>query len=500
MLKPLHTKSGAFHWELEFPEIFFEAHRLKPIEQRGFDAVVGNPPYFNVNVFGKGSSEQCWLRTTYPDIWQDKSDILFYFLHRGAWLTREHLAMILSNAFVASDKAGILRHFLANNASVRAFINFRDFPVFEAGIATCIPLPFYKNGPCSQAPCLEVVDPALPVNIIIRGLQEFGDGSISVVTPGAAAVTINIPADGKRWVVSDDSARLICDKVDTASLPLGRLFSIGEGMQTGCNDAFILAQKPPAKDAKFWRVRTMGDDIGRYNLGEPRVWLIWAEDLESPEKGPVWLATQLRSQETALRARAAFQRGNCEWFKFTWPLHKELYNRRKLWCSYRARENTFAYDDTRQFIGLTNTTVIFDTNDEYDLLYVLALLNSTLLTWRYRYIGKKTGSGMMEFFENQIRDLPVRRISFATSAAQRTRFFEKGKKLYESCLTRREPDFILAFIAHELIQNPERAEVVHDLLAYLAERMIHLGNEKQTEIRGFHASFATYRNGDCQPQ
>jgi len=34
-----------FHWELEFPEVFFDAHGFKPKDERGFDAVIGNPPY-----------------------------------------------------------------------------------------------------------------------------------------------------------------------------------------------------------------------------------------------------------------------------------------------------------------------------------------------------------------------------------------------------------------------------------------------------------------------
>jgi len=34
-----------FHWELEFPDAFFTEHAMKPQAERGFDAVVGNPPW-----------------------------------------------------------------------------------------------------------------------------------------------------------------------------------------------------------------------------------------------------------------------------------------------------------------------------------------------------------------------------------------------------------------------------------------------------------------------
>jgi hypothetical protein len=370
-----------FHWEVAFPEAFFDkTGELLVDGERGFDAVIGNPPYFNVDTFGKKSPEQGWLKKAYSDIWQDKSDILFYFLTLGLYLSRKHLTMIVSNAFLASDKAQRLRGFLAQNATLRALVDFRDFPVFEeVGIATCIPL-IRKMAGSERAPCLEVIDPKIAKSAVIQGLSNFGEGQGLVSIKGIRSPTVIIPALGGRWVVSDDKDRLLCKKIDAASSPLGDLFTVGEGMQTGCNKAFKLSCRPPHGDTPFSRVRVMGEDIKRYILGEPCVWLIWPEDLNKPEDGPSWLVKQLRQFEPALKSRAAFQRGNCEWFKFTWPLHKESYGLRKLWCSYRARTNAFAYDDSSRSIGLTNTTVIFDTNDHYNLLFILALLNSNTLT------------------------------------------------------------------------------------------------------------------------
>lgn len=41
--KAIADEKRFFHWELEFPEIFFEGHRKK--ENPAFDCVIGNPPY-----------------------------------------------------------------------------------------------------------------------------------------------------------------------------------------------------------------------------------------------------------------------------------------------------------------------------------------------------------------------------------------------------------------------------------------------------------------------
>jgi hypothetical protein len=64
-------------------------------------------------------------------------------------------------------------------------------------------------------------------------------------------------------------------------------------------------------------------------------------------------------------------------------------------------------DETSDYIGLTNTTVIFGTNPKYSLKYILALLNSKTLAFRYKSIGKQTGNGVFEYFANGIGKLPI---------------------------------------------------------------------------------------------
>ena len=88
-------------------------------------------------------------------------------------------------------------------------------------------------------------------------------------------------------------------------------------------------------------------------------------------------------------------------------MHREYYHLLKIWCSYRAKRNEFALDDSLDYIGLTNTTVVFDTNKDIDIKYILALLNSAVLEFRYKSIGKQTGSGVFEYFENGVGKLPI---------------------------------------------------------------------------------------------
>ena len=100
-----------------------------------------------------------------------------------------------------------------------------------------------------------------------------------------------------------------------------------------------------------------------------------------------------------------------DWWKYSRPMHKEYYGFDKIWCSYRSTKNRFALDTTKNYIGFTNTTVIFDTNPDISILYVLALVNSELLEYQHKNSAKQTGGGVYEYFPNTIERYPIPVIS-----------------------------------------------------------------------------------------
>jgi hypothetical protein len=70
-------------------------------------------------------------------------------------------------------------------------------------------------------------------------------------------------------------------------------------------------------------------------------------------------------------------------------------------------------DVEQKYLGLTDTTVLFESEQPEDLRYFLSLLNSRLLTFRFRYIGKLKSGGILEYFWNGVSKLPIRRINFS---------------------------------------------------------------------------------------
>jgi hypothetical protein len=155
--------------------------------------------------------------------------------------------------------------------------------------------------------------------------------------------------------------------------------------------------------------RARNTDIQRGTIRDRGEYVLYVEDAESLESLPDGVRKHLKRHRRELESRAAYRRGDCQWWRYTWPLHKSLYSRRRILCPYLAGSNRFALDETCEFMGLTDTTVLFDNGQPESLEYLVALLNSKLLSFRYRSIGKVKSPGIREYFWNGVSRLPLRR-------------------------------------------------------------------------------------------
>jgi methylase of polypeptide subunit release factors len=378
-------KVNCFDWEKEFPLIF---------KTGGFDVVIGNPPYFNIQTLGAKSEIAQYIQKKYADIWQDKSDILFYFLAKALRLSKGNVGFILSNAFLFSDKAQRLRNKIIDDDRLTKIVNFEQFQVFEgASITTGI---FIFNSEHSGLQAVTLKDKTYGV----KELQEY-------INNKANYFKVKFEKDNV-FALADSHTAKINKKIDGNHPLLQDICLVGKGMETAANDVFIFTKHPKQFPNKFIKKRMIGENIGRYFLTDNPDFLLYFEEIDDFKKLPVSIQNHLNGNRKILKGRAdKKRRPTVSWWNYTFPMHKEYYHLHKIWCSYRSKENAFIIDETNNYIGLTNTTVIFGTNNDYSLKYLLALLNSKLLTFRYKSIGKQTGNGVFEYFANGIGKLPI---------------------------------------------------------------------------------------------
>jgi preprotein translocase subunit Sss1 len=178
-------------------------------------------------------------------------------------------------------------------------------------------------------------------------------------------------------------------------------------METAANEVFLFDKYPAQFPKQFVKKRISGENINRYSLVGKLDYILYFEDVNDINDLPAAIQEHLKNHKKILRNRATVKNEGRIWWRYSRPMHKEYYHLSKIWCSYRNSTNVFVLDEECDYIGLTNTTVIFDTNVSLSLKYLLALLNSRLLSFRYKSIGKQTGGGSFEYFPNGVGKLPI---------------------------------------------------------------------------------------------
>ena len=362
-------------------------------QKGGFDVVIGNPPYFNIDTFGANSTVQMFLKKHY-NVYMDKSDILFYFFEKGCRISSGSVVFITSNAFLNAEKAKKLRSFLLEGDWLRRVVNFENYMAFkEASITTAIS--FLRKGG-AKPEYLNLQKDSYEENEIIALMSQEEN----------YVVSDEWSVDG--FPLIDDNFRPIIKVIDGDNPRLSEIYKIGSGMQTGFNNAFVFKVYPKDFPSECVKKRITGEIIERYTSKQPKEWVLYIEDFDNFEDLPESIKDHLISYRNELSGRADKKRRKAaKWWNFTFPMHREFYSEEKIWCSYRAPENKFCLDETSDLIGLTNTTVIFNTNKKVVFKYTLALLNSEVVTFRYKFIGKKTGNNLLEYFENSVGRIPL---------------------------------------------------------------------------------------------
>ncbi len=390
-----------FDWKQGFPDV---------MKAGGFDCIIGNPPYLNVDdTWGRGDPRLEALKTLFPHIYNDKTDILFYFLAKSVEVCKGSAGFIVSRAFLEAYKADKLRAYLASRTAINQIIDFRNFYVFSGvGITTCI-VTFDANAPAKAIQVYKLrLSDLLPVRLAdqLANPRVFEKVSIRHDALGASP-----------WVLASAGIMKLNAKIDAAGKSLDTILIIGQGMQTGRNDVF---GERTRQEITKWRVkpdmfykRASNSDVQRYFIRDRGEYIVYPQSAAAFNQLPAGLQKYLSNHAPELKSRAAYKRGDCEWWKFTWPLHEEHYDRKRIICPYLAPSNRFALDSQKEFLSLTDTTVLFENRQAEDMFYLLGLLNSRLLTFRFRTIGKLKSGGIYEYFWNSVSRLPIRRIDFS---------------------------------------------------------------------------------------
>ncbi len=130
-----------FHWELAFPEVFYDANGHSLGERAGFDAVIANPPYLNMDRVEKSVSR--FLSLHVREIWMGQADYFYFFVAEG--LRNLHnqglLGYIFARYFMEAHFASGFRRYILDESVLHQIVDFGNYTVFKnVGTKTCVML------------------------------------------------------------------------------------------------------------------------------------------------------------------------------------------------------------------------------------------------------------------------------------------------------------------------------------------------------------------------
>ena len=259
-----------FLWHTWFDDVF-----NRPSGCNGFDIVIGNPPYIQLQ---EKSGE---LATIYAPCkfktFARTGDIYCLFYERGYQLLKQggHLCYITSNKWMRAGYGEKTREFFAKNTDPQLLIDFAGVKIFESATVDTNILLFAKADNRHNTLC------AVTNKQNKDSVKNLG---VFVQQSGTECEFSNSDS----WVILSPIEQSIKRKIEAVGTPLKDWdIQINYGIKTGYNDAFIIntdkrdeilancqTEDERKRTAELIRPILRGRDIKRYGYDWANLWLI----------------------------------------------------------------------------------------------------------------------------------------------------------------------------------------------------------------------------------
>ena len=390
---PAIAGEKAFDWQKEFPQVF---------EKGGFDVVIGNPPYVQLQSMGAMSDvyAQCGFET-----YNKSADLYCLFTERGYNLLKEGgiQSFIMPNKWMLVSYGKELRKFMAKT-DLQQILNFGDVQFFdEATIYVCI----FVTRKASEHNN-DVL--ALSLN------KKTYHGDFLNEVPNQLA---SYPAETfgeSEWIIQPKVHFEILKKMQKGTTLKEMPISIYRGILTGYNDAFFIDGAT--------RERLIAEDSKSAELIKP---LLRGRDLQAwiPEWNELYLICTFPALQVDIEhynavkdhllsfgkerleqsgVKGTRKKTPNKWYETqdTINYYKE-FSKPKIMYPNMTSLFPFIYDE-KGFFGNDKTFIITANDDSVNLKFITAILNSKLCKLWIWYNCPELQGGTREirkvYFEN----------------------------------------------------------------------------------------------------
>lgn len=359
---PTIAGEKAFNWEHEFPEVFAKG---------GFDIVIGNPPYINVEHIPTTDKE--YYKQNYQSFFK-RSDIFTLFVEKGLLnISKKNgkIAFIIPSIVLNNLSYQPLRNLFLDNGWLQEVTYVGGAVFSDATVDTSI-LTFDKKG---------------NETITIKRAVQFFEPTIQVVPSNYFKTFNNVISVGE-----EDSGQ-ITDKLFLSNyVSVEECFNVFQGIVTGNNDAFIFETEKDATEKGIEKelLHTLchGRDIGKWSTRNLERKILYVDEQTNLSEYPSahkWLYAFKEKQDTRNQGKKT---DIIVWNRLHRPRVKsELDVQEKILIQNTRNESLktriVATIDKQGAYASQGINIVIPKTDDNSIYFLLALLNSKLMNYLF---------------------------------------------------------------------------------------------------------------------
>ena len=408
-VKKLDDKYHFFHWELEFPEVFYDQN-AKHLKNPGFDVVIGNPPYAkemeNKEIF------EPIKKSPYAKYYQGKMDYWYFFVQRGIDILKNggRLGYITNRYWIKSAGASKLIERVKENLIMRKCIDFDGIKVFKK-VNDKHMIHLYQKGKFSKTDETEYIllnkenfhEEIKEENKIVKKYQDvISDGNNLDFSEDIGIEFKNCEILNAFYEVSQGVVEAP-DKISNKAITKSKSKTIKKG-----DGVFVLSKseldslKLSNNEKVIIKKYLNTEDVEPYKINFNDQYLIYSgrEDRTKIAEGKF---PNLKKHLDKFKEFITSSNG-------PYGIHRtrqeKYFEKPKLLCKSMFSKPEFCFDDEKYYVGFSFSSII-QKDPNYDLKYLLGILNSSLANYWFHIKGKQRGAGV-DILVEKYRMFPVR--------------------------------------------------------------------------------------------
>ncbi|MEW6607487.1 MAG: N-6 DNA methylase [bacterium] len=359
-----------FNWQIEFPEV------------EGFDIVIGNPPY--VNVENLPTDERMFYMKNYTTAVK-RFDIYIGMMERGINLLKEggKLGFIIPYPFLTQNYAQHLRKYLLENTSILTIVDLKKYRIFQDAVVRNIIIICQKGKMPDHT--IQIILPQKDPKIE----NEITDGLLEV----KQSVYEHTPDNMFRLELNGKTLGII-DKIKAKSLYLGDIAVVSWGARGVPIEKFHLNEPINTHCKKMIK----GENVSRYLIDLTEKWFLYdKEKLYRPS------LPELFENEKLVISEVTGKKGLIACFD-----NERFYTDHSLsLCVLKHKLCAIEQSVLRKHKIYIKEDEI-KTSKNYDLKYLLGFINSKLINFYfYLMLGYE-----LNVYPESIEQIPIYKIDF----------------------------------------------------------------------------------------